>query len=416
MTSNPVDSDQPRARADTDAGISILSAKGGDPFALYEQLRKAGPVHWDVRLRGWVVFSYDICREVETHEELFRHPYSNADSLTVEVKGGPSNITILQGEAHAKVRRVLARLLSAPAVEGYRAKHVRPVVHALIDRFASSGRVELTSALTDLVPPRVLASLFAMPWQDDELMATIVHHNDTLASWIGRPGHRTAELNERALATSRALNALLLPTIRLRRDNPGDDLISRIWADGKTSGTLTAESDVLATCRELLFGGSHTTMGWLANTIYLLLSDPVTRQAVERDRTVALANFLEESVRLLGPLQYRFRLANQDCELGGRQVMKDQLVFLVHAAANRDPAQFTCPAQIDLARKKPKEHLAFNAGPRTCIGAALARAEAREVIEALLDRLPGMRFDPDAPPPAESTLFSRSFKPLNVIF
>ena len=415
MTSSPT-SDRPQASAGTTAATSILSAKGGDPYPLYEELRAKGPVHWDTRLRGWVVLSYALCREIETREDLYRHPYANADTLTIEVKGGPGNITILQGEAHARVRRLMANLLSPPAIEGYRRGHVRPVVHALIDRFVMQGKADLASSLADLVPPRVVCSLFGMPWRDDTLMRTVVRHNDSLAAWIGRPGHRTPELDQQALATSYALNDILLPTIRLRRTQPDDDLISRIWADGAATGTLTGEADVLATCRELLFAGSHTTMGWLANAIHLLLSNVEMRQAVMRDRTVALANFLEESVRLFGPLQYRFRLANQDGEVGGQPVKMDDLVFLVHAAANRDPAQFTCPARVDLARPRPKEHLAFNAGPRTCIGAALARAEAREVMEAILDRLPGIRFDPEAPPPAENTLFSRSFRPLNVCF
>jgi cytochrome P450 len=88
----------------------------------------------------------------------------------------------------------------------------------------------------------------------------------------------------------------------------------------------------------------------------------------------------------------------------------------VHAAANRDPKKFACPVDIDLGRSRLKDHLAFNFGPRACVGAGLARAEMHDSIQILLDRLPNLRLDPAAEAPRFGSLFMRSWRPLHVIF
>jgi cytochrome P450 len=115
-------------------------------------------------------------------------------------------------------------------------------------------------------------------------------------------------------------------------------------------------------------------------------------------------------------VQYRFRVANEDGELGGMPVKKNQVLILVNASANRDPAKYQCPADVDLNRRLPKEHLAFNTGPRVCVGAALARAEMEDALNILLDRLPNLRLDPNAETPRFRFHYTRSFRPLNVLF
>jgi cytochrome P450 len=396
------------------SGVSILSGQDQDPYPMYEELRRRGSVLWDRRLQGWLVLSYELCKYIEQNEQLYRHPYFGASPQVVDIKGGGTTVTIAQGEEHQKIRRFTQRLFTPSAVATYRDKHVRPVVHWLIDRFIGRGQADLASELTDLVPPRVLASLCALPWQDDALIGEIVSRHDLIATWIGRPG-RGQELTNKAVQASHELNDILRPYILERREHPSDDLISRIWKEGADAG-ITDEADVVANCRELFFAGSHTTIGGLANAVYLLLSQPDVRTAVAADRRAALAGFIEESLRLLSPLQFRYRLANQDGDLGGVSIKKDQLVFMVHAAANRDPQKYECPAATMLKRPRLTDHLTFNAGPRTCIGAPLARVELREVLEAVLDRMKNVRFDPHAAPPQERSVFARAYRPLNVLF
>jgi cytochrome P450 len=140
------------------------------------------------------------------------------------------------------------------------------------------------------------------------------------------------------------------------------------------------------------------------------------RAAVAQDRD-KIPNVIEEAQRLYGSPQWRYRRANQDCDLGGVTVKKDQMIILLHGAANRDPQRFgDCPATPDLARPRLRDHLAFNYGPRSCVGMGLARMEMRDALNGVLDRLPNVRPDPTAEQPRYANLFMRSFRPLHVRF
>jgi cytochrome P450 len=299
-------------------------------------------------------------------------------------------------------------------VEQYRAVHIKPIIEDLVDRFAADGRAELTRQFSDQIPPRVIMSLLAMSWQDEEMVRRTLALHDDVMEWIGNQNR--GETTGKARAASQEINAMLLPYVRMRRDNPGNDLISRVWTEAPNFLANLTEEDALATCREMFLAGSDTTVHALANAIYLLLTQPKVMEAVKVDRTKALSNFVNEALRILGSVQYRFRVANEDGELGGMPVKKNQVLILVNASANRDPAKYQCPADVDLNRRLPKEHLAFNTGPRVCVGAALARAEMEDALNILLDRLPNLRLDPNAETPRFRFHYTRSFRPLNVLF
>jgi cytochrome P450 len=401
----------------TEASFSLLETADIDPFAVYETARTQGPVIWDARMSAWLVLDYASCVEVETNERRFANPYSGASALVVKVKGGPANITLTQGEKHDRLRRFHLRLLSPKAVLDYRETRVKPIIHWLLERICarSTGRAELVAELAEQIPPRVIASLFGMPWQDDALMARILHCHEEIMAWIGMK-NTGAESTRRAVAASDELNDMLLPYIRARREMPGDDFISRVWTDAPEYYGVLEEEDALGICREIFLGGSDTTVHGISNTLYLVLSNRNVRAAVEQGPEKALPHCVEEAMRLFGAVQYRFRIAQQDCRIGNADVKNGQTLVLVHAAANRDPARYACPAEAHLDRSQPMDHLAFNRGPRSCVGAGLARREMCDAVSAVLSRLPGVRLDADQPPPRFASLFMRSFKPLHVRF
>lgn len=257
--------------------------------------------------------------------------------------------------------------------------------------------------------------MFGMDWQSDDVVKRIHHNHDVINAWKGQR-NPTGELSEQALAASHDLNQLLLPYIRARRVGEGSDFISRVWSEAPAEYPDMDEVDVIAICRELLLAGADTTMQALANAIYILLTAPELRDAIRNDPKTALNNFVEEALRLFPSAQSRFRLANQDFELAGAQVKKNDVLIAVNAAANRDPERHRCPATVDLARDKPTNHVTFNVGPRSCAGARLARAEMREVVRAVLTRLPDMCLDPDAPPPTLNGIYMKGYSPLHVKF
>jgi cytochrome P450 len=201
----------------------------------------------------------------------------------------------------------------------------------------------------------------------------------------------------------------------MRRLQPQDDFISRVWQEAPEAGLDLDEEGVLGLCRELYFAGSDTTVHGIANALWILLSRPDLMERVRSDRGKTLANLIEESLRLLNVVQFRHRICMEDTLVDGVAIEKGQTIFLVHAAANRDPTRFGCPDDLDLARSAPTDHLAFAKGTRSCVGAQLARAEMAEVVNHLLDRYLKVRLDPDASAPQFKGLFMRSMRPLHVI-
>jgi cytochrome P450 len=399
-----------------DSRVTMLSVKDVDPFPFYETLRARGPLMRDEVMNAWLVLDYEQCREIESDEARFANPYANASDLMRYIKGGASNISMTQGDVHDRLRRFHSRLLSPKAVATYRELHVRPIIEFLVRRIeAKGGSANLVADYADQLPPRVIAALFGMPWQDDELVKRILHLHEEVMAWIGMQ-NTTGLLADRAIAAAEEINGILLHYLRLRREQPSDDFASRIWLDAPEYYGEIDEAAALGISREIFLGGSDTTVHALANCFYLMLTRPDMRARLMSDRDASLTAFVEESMRLYGSVQYRFRVAVNDTLFGDVQVKAGETLVLIHAAANRDPKKFGCPMDMDLSRPRLKDHLAFNFGPRTCVGAGLARAELHDSITTLLDRLPNLRLNSDAEPPRFSSLFMRSWKPLHVLF
>jgi cytochrome P450 len=254
-----------------------------------------------------------------------------------------------------------------------------------------------------------------MPWRDDEFVQGVIELNAQIMAWIGL-GPNRAETTPIALAASSELTDTMLPYVRERRSNSGDDLISEVWRIGPTVLSDFVEADAMGICRDLLMGGTDTTTHALANALYLLLANTKISEAMLVDRPARVPLFVEEALRLYGTVQYRLRFANQDCDVGGIQVKKNDLLITINAAANRDPTKYSCPADVNLNRPRPREHLAFNTGPRNCVGAALARTEMIEAISALLNQTSYLRLNSQLPAPHFHGHFTRSFGPLHVSF
>lgn len=397
-------------------GRSILDFTDQDPFPFYDQLReRTGSPVWDEQAKAWLILDYAQCVEVEAGEEIFGNAYMSADPMLFELKGGRANVTVSQGEEHERLRKFHLALLSARAVREYGEKHVVPIVNDVIDRFVARGKADLRTEFAEQVVPRVILSLMNMPWQDDALVKRILELNNDIVAFIGN-NYRGEDRQRVALAASRELNAMLLPYVRARRENPGDDFISRVWLEAPQEYGELTEDDAVAICRELYFAASDTTIHGSSNALYLLLTDTTIRMQLMADREAGVRNLIEESLRMYSVVQMRHRIARVDTVFEGRQMKQGDMLLLVHAAANRDPAQFECPHSARLGRPRAAAHMAFGRGPRSCIGAQLARNEMTAMINTIIDRLPNLRLDESADQPAFSGFYLRSYKPLHVVW
>jgi cytochrome P450 len=157
------------------------------------------------------------------------------------------------------------------------------------------------------------------------------------------------------------------------------------------------DGEILAFARLLLTAGAGTTYRGLGSLLVALLSDPEQLDRVRDDRAL-VEPAIEEGLRFEQPLSAVTRLAMRDCELGDVAIPAGSFVHAGIGAANHDPARWEDPDRFDVGRR-PLPHATFGGGAHFCIGVHLARMEIRAALETVLDRLPGVRFDPDAPVP-----------------
>ncbi len=181
------------------------------------------------------------------------------------------------------------------------------------------------------------------------------------------------------------LYAYLRTVVRERRRNPSDDLLSALVDPGQ-DGVLD-ELDVIQFVVLLLVAGNETTTNLIGNAVHALLAHPDQLDAVCRhpERMPAL---VEEALRFDPPIQMVFRTVTRDVEMGGARLPRGALVAALLGSANRDERVFEDPDRFDIERDT-KAHLAFGHGIHSCLGAALARLEARVALEALVPELPG---------------------------
>jgi cytochrome P450 len=201
--------------------------------------------------------------------------------------------------------------------------------------------------------------------------------------------------------------------VRSYRSGEGDYLISMMWRDFPQIFDSFDEEDVLANLKPAF--ETNSTRSAIRNAFYALITRPELHDELRRDRS-ALAKFLEETFRVYGGIELP-RIALRDVELGGVLVREGETVIPLAGSANVDPERFACPHEIDTSRVALRDHFLFNQGPRACPGQNLARAEIEEAVLAVLERLPGLRFDPEAAPPSFVTVGAEGrWEPLNVVF
>jgi cytochrome P450 len=391
---------------------SLVEARDNDPYPFFQHKLEQGPVHWDEGLNAWLVVGYDECRTVQRQEDVYAHPYTELRGAT-DVYGGPRGVLLLQGSQHHSVHNFLLKQFTPATVRAYRTDFIADLVKRRLDALGGRLHVDLASEFAGVVPSDVIGALLGLDWRDEDLMAQCRTWNSTMFRWTETFGEDD-EAYEAARTAALGLNDVLLPVIRARRDDPEDDLISVFWQQGPGVLEQWGEEEILAQSRVLFFAGTDTTAHFLKNTIYVLVEHPRYQDEIRGDEK-KIADFGEEVLRYLAPVQFRVRVARQDVTLGGQQIRRGDRVHPVNGAANRDPQHYEAPDDVRIDRANGKDHVAFNVGPRYCVGAALSRGEELEVVKQLLDRYQRISWDDAAEPPRYRGYMPRSFSPLNVV-
>jgi len=398
------------------------------PFAFYDRVHAVGGIAWDAQMKSWIVTGHALVQQILSDDTAYSHPYMSMQAGTEYMKirsDNPRSSQFLTGEKHRAFHRWwLLDLLSPKSVKQYKAEIVDPWIERLMDELRGRDRFDLVADFAERVPMGVFAALLGLPSLERSYLDRIKYLNDAIASFasvanaLKLEGERSAETRrivDEALAAAEELNALLLPLVRERRDGSGDDFISRLWKGGPAIFADWNEVDTLDACRRLLFAGVDTTTHAISNAYYMMLSDPVLFARLKADPAKSLAPFVEEVLRLNGSVQFRPRRANVDADIGGAHVRKGDMLTVALIGANTDPSYYECPHAVDLERRRPQDHVAFNYGARTCLGAFLARAELTSSVASGLAHFPSMRLDTASVPPHFTGFLMRSYRPVNVV-
>jgi cytochrome P450 len=218
---------------------------------------------------------------------------------------------------------------------------------------------------------------------------------------------------QRYLRTWQEFKAYFTAKIEERRRQPQNDLISGLVRAEEEGKTLT-ESEMLNFCLLLLVAGNETTTNLITNGALALFEHFDQAQKL-RQRPELIDSMVEEALRYDSPIQGTFRTTTRDSEFQGVTIPADQKVLLLWGSANRDREQFPNPDDFDIERS-PNDHIAFGEYIHTCLGAPLARLEARVATQEILKRMRNIRPDPDAPRVRVDNPFFRGLKHLTLLY
>jgi cytochrome P450 len=351
-----------------------------DPYPIYRRLRDEAPVYHHAGRDLWVLSRWDDVQAAAKDWATFSSSAGGTgndvdDTYQLFLPAG--DLPAADPPVHTRLRGALRLAFSPSALRVRFEPAVRSKVTELIDGFADQGRADFARDLARPLPGTTMFTWFGFPESD----------HPQLIAWFGDMLERTpgeAALPPVAIAARDRLRTYIEDTARERRASPGDDLMTHL-VRAEAAGELSSD-ELLGSSLLLFVAGITTTSGLISNSLLHLAGYPDARETMRRDPTTIPAA-IEELLRYEAPIQALVRGTTRPVEWHGTTIPEGARVVLLWASANRDERHWPDPDTLDIGRS-PGRHVSFGDGIHHCLGAPLARLEARIVLEELLPRIP----------------------------
>ncbi|MCP5180763.1 MAG: cytochrome P450 [Pseudomonadales bacterium] len=358
-----------------------------NPHPRMRALREAGRVLRDETVKAWLLSHHDDIRATVNDGTFVRHP-SKAEEGSItrmladpdDPEGGRTSILFMDNPDHSRNRGPLMQAFYQ-RIKKMEAEIVA-LIDGVIDAAPSSGRFDLMAHIAIPIPILVIAHILGV---DESRLGEFREWSEGLI--LGLNPMRTAEQTAYMEASRDKLDDYFTELMAARRQHPRNDLISDM-VQAQAAGGDFADEELRINLQALLVGGNLTTTDLIGNGVWLFLTHPEQLAAFKADPKLD-APAVEEVLRYEAPVQATSRILSEDREVAGCPMHKSQPVFMSLAAANRDPTRFENAEAFDITVKR-RSHISFGGGAHICIGAPLARIEARRVYRKLFERYPNM--------------------------
>lgn len=363
----------------------VLPEVQANPYPYYAALRHDNPVAWLEPLQCWAVSRYDDVDYALRNPQIFSSANWLGQSIG-DLNPAPEVPWMIETDPpdHSRLRKLVSKGFT-PRMVSRLEPRIRTIASELLANARTQPETDFVRDFSGAFPVIVIAEMLGV---EPRHRLNFKRWSDNVVRGTNRPADEAARAEIRK--TNAEMRAYFQQAIAERRKAPREDLLTALVQAEEERQTLTPD-EVLAMAMLILLAGNETTMNLLSNTVLALLAHPADLTRVRGDRSL-IPQMIEEMLRYDSPVQIVFRRTTRTVELSGTVIPADAVVFLLIGSANRDEAKFPAPDRFDIGRDA-SEHLAFGFGTHFCLGAQLARLEAKVGLEELFASCPPFAVD-----------------------
>lgn len=340
-----------------------------NPYPDYKNWRENKPIWWAEDVNAWVVSTYKDVHLVLKNPKLF-------SSASMGERDHEISLPLLTDDPprHTKLRAIMNKAFTSRAIK-LMENEVRNMSNDLLNKLDISKPVDIAHEFTIPLPISVISQLMGIPFE----------RKDDFKRWSDALTGTGSETEiEKRMPEIINMRNYFLSLIPLRKESPGDDLISKV-VNAEVDGETLDDNTIAGFNMLLLIAGNETTTNLLSNMLNHISYNPNIWKELRKNKGLVDAA-IEETLRFDSPVHWVSRRATEDTELSGQTIKKGENIFAIMGSANRDPSHYENPEEFRLDRKQNKDHHTFGHGIHFCMGAPLARLEGRYALEGLLDR------------------------------